>query len=244
MKKAILTVSFGTSHAEAERSCIRPVEAALERAFPDWKVCRAYTSRTILNKLRAGGVQVESETEALTRLQTEGFDPIIIAPTHIIPGEEYERVRAAAMGRRLSAPLLAEEGDLEWMAKELTSISAEEGRPLLLMGHGTEHASDAVYAHLREKLPSGVFLACVEGAHSLKQVLPDLDRMCNRQITLMPLMLVAGEHALNDMAGDGEDSWKSILAARGFDVRVRMQGLGALECVQQRFVEKVRRGIK
>ena len=241
MKKAILTVSFGTSYPEAERSCIRPVEAALSRAFPDWEVRRAYTSRIILRKLNGRGVPVESEEAALARLRAEGFAEIRVVPTHIIPGEEYEIVTAAAGALPVSEPLLASDADLAWMAGQLAAIAAEEGRPLLLMGHGTEHAADATYLRLRGKLPEGVFLACVEGAHSLEEILPELEALPDKRVTLMPLMLVAGDHAHNDLAGADEGSWKSILTARGFDMRARLQGLGALEAVQQRFVEKARR---
>ena len=243
MKQAILTVSFGTSIPEAERSCIRPVEEAVRRAFPEWEVRRAFTSRIIMRKMKARGEAVDSETEALERLRADGFDRIVVAPTHIIPGEEYERVCAAAAGRRISEPLLANGDDLDWMAGVLAGAAREEGRPLLMMGHGTEHAADETYARLRERLPEHVFLACVEGAHSLEKALPALERLPGRKLTLAPLMLVAGDHARNDMAGDGEDSWRSVLTARGFDVRTRLQGLGALECVQRRFVEKIRRAM-
>lgn len=243
MKQAILTVSFGTSIPEAERGCIRPVEEAVRRAFPEWEVRRAFTSRIIMRKMKARGEAVDSETGALERLRADGFDRIVVAPTHIIPGEEYGRVCAAAAGRRISEPLLANGDDLDWMAGVLSGIAREEGRPLLMMGHGTEHAADEIYARLRERLAENVFLACVEGAHSLETVLPALERLPGRKLTLAPLMLVAGDHARNDMAGDGGDSWRSVLTARGFDVRTRLQGLGALECVQRRFVEKIRRAM-
>ena len=241
MKQAILTVSFGTSMPEAERSCIRPVEEAVRRAFPEWEMRRAFTSRIIMRKMKARGEAVDSETEALERLRADGFDSIVVAPTHIIPGEEYGRVCAAAEGWRISEPLLANDGDLDWMAGVLAGVAREEGRALLMMGHGTEHAADEIYARLRERLPEDVFLACVEGAHSLETALPALERLPERKITLAPLMLVAGDHARNDMAGNGEDSWRSVLTARGFDVRIRLQGLGALESVRQRFVEKIRK---
>lgn len=183
MKKAILAVSFGTSYAEVEQSCIRPVEDALRAASPEYDVYRAFTSRIIMRKLCGQGVVIESEEEALARLNAEGYDEIIVVPTHIIPGHEYEKVCAAATGYRISKPLLSEEANLDWMAGVLSEIASEENRPLLLMGHGTDHAH-------------------------------------------------------NDLAGDEDDSWKSILTARGFDVHVRMQGLGALKDVQQRFVDK------
>ena len=244
MKKALLVVSFGTSYPEADRDCIQSVESALAAAFPDRACRRAFTSRIIARKLRSQGIAIESEAEAIQHLRADGFEDIRIVPTHIIHGGEYEKVVEAAGGLPTSEPLLESEADLDWLAALLGKIAAEEGRALLVMGHGTEHAADATYVQLRAKLPEGVYLACVEGAHSLDNILPQLDAMQDKKLALMPLMLVAGDHAHNDLAGDEEDSWKSILTARGFDIRVRMQGLGALEEIQQRFVEKARKQFK
>ena len=237
MKKAILAVSFGTTHDDAEASCIRPVEEALRRAFPEWSVYRAWTSRLIQKRLRERGVQVENESEALSRLRAAGYDEIAVISTHIIPGREYEMTVRAAEGLPVSKPLLYDDADLNWMASLLSEIARKEERPLLMMGHGTDHAANERYARLRERLPENVFLACVEGEYSLEGILPALECLPRRAVTLMPLMLVAGDHAKNDMAGEG-DSWKNRLQALGFDVRVRMQGLGSLPAVQTRFVEK------
>lgn len=241
MKKAILAVSFGTSYAEAEQSCICPVEDALKRSFPEYEVRRAYTSRKIMKKLRGQGICIDSEAEALDKLRAEGYEQIAVVPTHILHGIEYEMVTKAAGDIPVSEALLENENDLNWMAELLSRIAEEEKQPMLLMGHGTEHAADETYARLREKLPGNVFLACVEGKHSLEALLPELEKLGEKKLTLMPLMLVAGDHAHNDMAGDEEDSWKSILEAKVFELRIRMQGLGALEAVQQRFVQKAKR---
>ena len=239
MRKVIVAVSFGTTHPDAEASCIRPVEDALRGAFGDWEVCRAWTSRVIARRLKARGEQVENEVEALERLRAEGVERIVLAPTHMIRGQEYQRVLDAAGGLPVSAPLLDGEADLAWMASLLDGIAAEEGRTLLVMGHGTDHAADATYARLRDRLTGRVKLACVEGEYALEGIMGELEAAPGRALTLMPLMLVAGDHAKNDLAGDGEDSWRSILLARGFDVRARLEGLGALEPVRRRFVEKV-----
>ena len=243
MKKALLAVSFGTTHMDAEASCIQPVEAALRTAFPDREVRRGWTSRMIVKRLRARGVEVDTESEALERLRGEGCDDIAVVSTHIIPGQEYDRVRAAAGALPVSEPLLNDDADLRWMAEVLSDIARQEGRTLLVMGHGTEHRADAVYAGLRAALPPSVKLACVEGEYGLEGILDDLEATPGKRLTLMPLMLVAGDHAKNDLAGDG-DSWKTRLLARGFDVNVRLQGLGALKAVQGRIVEKVRRIIR
>ena len=240
MKKAIVAVSFGTTHRDAEASCIRPVEAALSAAFPDWEIRRAWTSRIIARRLAARGEAVENETEALERLRSEGYERIAFVPTHMIRGQEYERVTAVAAGLPVSAPLLDTGEDLIWMAALLDGIAVQEGRTLLVMGHGTDHAADATYARLRAALTDRVKLACVEGRYALDGVMDELEAVPGRALTLMPLMLVAGDHAKNDLAGDEGDSWKSRLEARGFDIRLRLEGLGASAAVQQRFVEKAR----
>ena len=240
MKKAIIVVSFGTTHSDAEASCIRPVERALAAAFPDREICRAWTSRIIIRRLAARGEAVENEAEALERLRREGCGDIRFVPTHMIRGREYQRVVAAAEGLPVSAPLLDTDEDLEWMAGLLDGIAAAEGRTLLVMGHGTDHAADATYQRLRGMLSGRVQLACVEGRYGLDGIMDALEAVPGKTLTLMPLMLVAGDHARNDLAGDAPDSWKSRLLARGFDVRLRLTGLGALEPVQQRFVGKAR----
>lgn len=243
MKKAIIAVSFGTTHVDAEQNCIRPVEDALRRAFPDREVRRAWTSRMICRRLKERGEDVENEAEALARLREEGYDEILFVPTHMIPGREYRRVTEAAGGLPVSEPLLAGDGDLKWMADLLDDIARQEGRTLLVMGHGTEDAADVTYARLREALTERVKLACVEGKYALEGIMDELERVPDKALTLMPLMLVAGDHAKNDLAGDDGDSWQSRLRARGFDTRARLTGLGAMEAVQQRFVEKARRAM-
>ena len=240
MKQAIVVVSFGTTHEDAEKSAITPVERAVAEAFPDWEVCRAWTSRMIARRLLKRGRTVENETEAIGRLTREGYERIALLSTHIIPGEEYSRIKAAAGALPVSEPLLSTGDDLRWMAGLLSRIAAGEGRTLLVMGHGTEHAANETYRELRALLPDGVKLACVEGEYSLDGIMPELDALPDKRLTLMPLMLVAGDHAKNDLAGDEPDSWKSRLEARGFDIALRLIGLGALEDVQAHFVKKLR----
>ena len=233
MKQALLAVSFGTTHEDAEKSCICPVEDALREAFPGWEVRRAWTSRMIIRRMASRGVAIENEAEALDRLRAEGYDRIVVASTHIIPGREYDLLCSAADG------LPSAEDDLIWMAALLNAIALDAGRTLLAMGHGTEHRANAVYEALRKALPESVKLACVEGEYGLEGILDELECAPGKRLMLMPLMLVAGDHAKNDLAGDG-DSWKNRLEARGFDVAVSLRGLGSMEPVRQRIVRKVR----
>ena len=244
MKKAIGIVSFGTSHKDAELSCICPVEQAIAEAFPDRETFRAFTSRIIARIMKKRGENVENEQEMLQRLKAEGYEEIVLATTHIIPGFEYEKLTSVADGMNVSEPLIVSEEDEAWMASLLESIAAEEESTLLVMGHGTEHDADGIYARIQKKLSGNVFVGCAEGARTLENILPELEKLEKKEVVLMPMMLVAGDHAKNDLAGDDEDSWKSVLTAKGFDVRVRMQGLGALKAVQQRYVEKVRKVVE
>ena len=241
MKKAIGIVSFGTSYKDAELSCICPVEQAIAQAFPDRDTFRAFTSRIIARIMKKRGEHIENEIELLERLKAENYEDILLVTTHIIPGFEYEKLTKIADGLKVSEPLIVNEEDEQWLASLLEEIAAEEGRTLLVMGHGTDHAADETYARIQKKLPGNVFVGCAEGERTLVTILPELEALHKKEVVLMPMMLVAGDHAKNDLAGDDEDSWKSILTAKGFDVRVRMQGLGALKAVQQRYVEKVRK---
>lgn len=238
MKRALIAASFGTSDSEAEHSCIRPVENALRSAFPEYDVFRAYSSRMIQRKLISQGVFVENEQEIIDRLRHEGRDFIAVIPTCIIPGSEYDRISRSAAGLPVSRPLLDTDEDLLWMADLLASIAEEESHPLLLMGHGSDHSADALYASLRKLLPENVFLACLEGEYTLDRLLPQLSALPQRNLTLMPLMLAAGVHARKHLESSAPDSWKSILTGAGFSLRIRMQGLGSLPQVQQRFVFK------
>ncbi len=239
MKKAILAASVGTTLAESDQSCIRPIEDALQVTFSDRHIFRAFTSRLIRQSLSEQGMHVDSVEEAIARITSKGYEDLVIAATHIIPGTEYDRLLAAAQRHKVSAPLLADSDDLDWMADLLGAIAANEGCPLLMMGHGSDHAADETYAQLRRRLPKNVFLGCLKGEHTLEALFPTLRAARSSEIMLMPLMLTAGTHALRDLAGDGKHSWKSILEARGFRVHARLQGLGALSEVQQCYVKKV-----
>lgn len=241
MKKALLAVSFGTTVRGADRSCIRPIEDTLQAVCPDRILYRAFTSRFIVKKLLDRGEHAQTLPQALERLASEGFEDVVIAPLFVIPGGEYERLCVAAKGCKIAGPLLHDEDDLRRIAGILTAIAAEENRPLLMLGHGADHAADSIYAGLRKHLPENVFLACMEGEHRLEALLPALEMLPEKRLTAMPLMLTAGIHARECLTSDAPASWKTLLERRGVDLRVRMQGLGALETIQQMFAEKLRK---
>ena len=238
MKKAVIVASFGSTSIDAIESCIRPIEEAVAAAHPDSVVCRAFTSRMIRDRLNAQSMHTESTEECVSRLKRDGYAEIIVLPALMVPGHEYRKICSEASGCRIAHPLLDADADLDWMAAFLGRISSGESRPLLLMGHGSDGDADVIYTALRRKLPEGIFLACFEGGCTLDHLLPALERLPEKKLTLMPLMLTAGRHALRDMAGSDEHSWKSILESRGFEVRLRVQGLGSFPEIRQRFAEK------
>ncbi|MCQ2437657.1 MAG: sirohydrochlorin cobaltochelatase [Clostridia bacterium] len=241
MNKTLLVVSFGTSYADAESRGIRPIEDALKAAFPDRRFARAFTSRIIKRKLNRQGIDVMNEIEALEMLRNEGCDDILVVPTHVIPGFEYEKIRAAAEGCTVSEPLLCVDEDYTFMADLLNGIADKTGRKLLLMGHGTEHAANESYTRLNRMLADNAALACVEGETTLDTL---IDTLSPCPVTLMAMMIVAGDHARNDMGGDEPDSWKSILTDRGFEVEVMTDALGAIPEIQNRFVTKAQKALE
>lgn len=238
MKKALVCVSFGTSHLDALERGIAPIERALAAAFPDYELHRAFTSPTIRRKLRAGGMPIMSLPEKLEALRAEGDVDIRVVATNVIGGDEYSRLLRDAAGLPVSRPLLDADGDYAALAALFDGIAEASGRTLLLMGHGTEGTRNAPYRRLAELLGENARLACVEGDFGLEELLPELNRRADRRLLLMPMMIVAGDHAKNDLAGDAPDSWKSILTAAGFDVATRLDGLGGLPEIQRMFVAK------
>lgn len=223
MKKAIIAACTGTAEARAAAEYILPIERALAEAFPGWEVRRAFTSRRI-----AAATGTATETEAIERLRAEGYKKIVIASLHLLPGSEYSRLSDA--GLPASAPLLDSDADLLAMAELLQGMSAEENRALLAIGHGSDHAAET-WARLERLLPEDVFLTRLDenpacAAH----------RLPKKPLVLLPLMLTAGRHARRDVDG----AWLPALTELGFDVRLRMEGLGAREEVQKMIVQKVR----
>ncbi|MEW6259293.1 MAG: sirohydrochlorin cobaltochelatase [Thermodesulfobacteriota bacterium] len=230
-KKAILLTAFGTSVPEAQKA-FENVEAKARSAFPDVELRWAFTSKIIRAKLAKQGKHLDSPEVALARLMSEGFTHVAVLSLQTIPGEEFhELVQNARLFGQMSGgfekilvarPLLSSAKDMETVADAILS-GIPERKPTdatVLMGHGTEHhPSDAIYmamnAVFQQKDPR-TFLATVEGNLTIEGVIPKLKELKVKKVYLAPLMLVAGDHARNDMAGDEPDSWKSILTKNGF----------------------------
>lgn len=257
MKRAILVISFGTSYAETRKATIEVIENKVKDDFTEYSVRRAFTSHMIIEKLRQrDNIIVNTPEEALEELADEGFEQVIIQPLHLIPGVEFDYVRIIAHKHRkafkeirVGRPLLyykcEEEGidDYELMADALKE-QIKKGENVLLMGHGTSHYSNAVYSCMQMVLEDenmeNVYIANVEGYPYINNVLKKLLDKDIKEITLMPFMLVAGDHAQNDMASDDEESFKSILEGHGIKTNVYMHGLGENEKIQNLYIEHLK----
>ena len=256
MKKAILAVSFGTSYPDTLRKTIAATEQALAEAFPDWEVRRAFTSGMIIRKLNErDGVEIENVAQAMQRLEEEGFTHIAVQSTHVMHGEENEKMLSQLEPYRLrmkvsvGMPLLHGEEDYAAVAQALLNWlpPLTEDEALVLMGHGTTHFANSAYAQMEHMLQSScdrVYLATVEGYPTLESVERQLAKRPEiRRLMLAPFMLVAGDHARNDMSGD-EDSWAEQLKKAGYPVRCILQGLGECPAIRALFVEHCRSAVE
>lgn len=248
MKKAILVISFGTSYEDTRKKNIEAIETAIASAYPDYRVMRAFTSGMIMKKLAAGGLVIPNTAEALEALLAEGVTDLVVQPTHLMHGFEYDKLCAMVepyKGRfasvRIGHPLLDTTEDLGAVVEAIGGafeLGPDDG--LVLMGHGTEHFANAVYAALdymfEDKGYPRVFVGTVEGYPELDSVIRQLKACGIKRVVLAPLMLVAGDHAVNDMAADEEDSWKTQLEKAGFAVGCVIKGLGEYEAIRRLYV--------
>lgn len=262
-KPAILAVSFGTSHEDTREKTIGAIEAAIKNAWPQLELRRAFTSPTILRILKnRDHIHVDSVLQGLERLLQDGFTHVLIQPTHVINGEEYDKMcqMAEPFAHRfqkliIGMPLLTSSEDLHQTCLAVADRFSEEASPsltsrdaLILMGHGTSHYSDAVYAAMDYRFKklgmTNIFVCTVEGYPSLNDVLPTLSAFQPEKVLLLPLMLVAGDHAKNDMGGDEPDSWKSILQKEGYCVECFFEGLGEFPKIREIYLDHVREKMK
>lgn len=262
-KKAILVVSFGTSVPRAEKGITNLVEAA-RKAFPGYEVRLAYTSNIIRKKIAAERKQViPTPFEALAALGGEGYTHVYVMPTHIIPGVEYEDLksvtdaaarihgkysfRETALGEPFMATIQRCEQVADALIRRFAKELSRDKTAIVLMGHGSpEHFSHALYAQLQlfldRKAPSRFFIGTVEVAPDIEDVVRMLKKSGNNKVVLSPLMIVAGDHAINDMADPRDDeSWLNILKAAGFrDISVRQEGLGEDPLFAALFINNLR----
>jgi sirohydrochlorin cobaltochelatase len=253
-RPAILVVSFGTSYNETREKCIGAIEAAVATAYPGREVRRAFTSRTVIDIIaRRDGERIDTVTEAVERLAAAGVRELTVLPTQFISGFEYEGALAAVKpytkhfdSVKYGKPLL---GSAEDYRDLMAALGAEAkgfddgDTAMVFMGHGTGHPANAAYSRLSDELRaaglSRFVIGTVEAEPGLDEVVAAVKVLGLKRVLLSPLMIVAGDHANNDMAGGGKDSWKSVLEAEGFDVAVNLRGLGELPAIRAMFVRHV-----
>lgn len=263
MKKAILVVSFGTTHEDTRKVTIDAIEERIKNTFVDYDIRRAFTSHIILKVLKSrDNFHVDTPEEALEKLKNEGYAEVIVQPLHVIPGVEFDYINNVVNSYKTSKafekivvgrPLICFKGEednvpddysimVDAISKQLTEKSKDS--TVILMGHGTNHIANAVYccfeSVLRDRGFKNVHVATVEGYPTLDRVIPNIIDEIGTDIVLMPLMLVAGDHAKNDMAGEDEDSWKSILESKGFKVKIHLHGLGEIIEIQDVYIQHIK----
>ena len=250
-EKALLVVSFGTSYAQTRERTIGAIERKLAERFPDRIVRRAWTSNFIIKKVaKTEGLIVDTPEEAFAKLAEEGVKDVIVQPTHLSDGYENQRMMEIIRRYadrfetfRVGRPLLDTEEDRDFAAQIMPRLCLGAGccdKALLLMGHGSEKHPVPVFEQLQEKINergmNNVFIGTVEGQPTFKDAKRQLDASGYRKVVLALLMIVAGDHARNDLAGMDSDSWKSRLECAGYRTEVILAGLGEYPEIQEMFV--------
>ncbi len=252
-KKAILVISFGTSYEDTREKTIGAVEKSIQDSFPEYDVFRAFTSEVIIKKLYRNGIETDTVSEALSRLYRYGYTEVYCQPTHIITGEEYDGLcnnikffENVFDVLKTGKPLIAETDDYTSLIEALEEciIKKSDDTAYIFMGHGTFHSANSVYPALnfdfRRHGFDNVFTGTVEGYPSLENVISFLENAEFKNIELYPLLLVAGDHVQNDMAGDDSNSWKSVLVSLGYNVSVHITGLGEYEAVRRLYINHIK----
>ena len=277
-EKELLVVSFGTSFNDSRVADIKSIEDALQEANPDWSVRRAFTAQIIINHIQArDGEKIDNMEQALERAVANGVKQLVVQPTHLMHGAEYDEMCAAIDKVRdkfesveIAEPMLGEVGsdttiinaDKEAVAKavvaaalsesgyESTAAAKEDGVAYVLMGHGTAHVAKVTYSQMATQMDKlgyeNVFIGTVEGEPedtSCEAVIAAVKEAGYTTVVLRPLMVVAGDHANNDMAGADEDSWKTMFEAAGFTVNCQISGLGRIADVQALYVAHTKAAI-
>ena len=270
----LLVVSFGTSYNDSRVADIKGIEDALQEAYPDWSVRRAFTAQIIINHVQArDGEVIDNMQQALDRAVENGVKKLVVQPTHLMHGAEYDEMMEVLDSYNdkfesisVAEPMLGEVGDdatvinedkaavAEAIANaavkdagyETMDAAAEDGTAFVFMGHGTSHTAKVTYSQMQTQMSElgykNVFIGTVEGEPeetACEAVIEAVKEAGYKKVVLRPLMVVAGDHAENDMAGAEEDSWKSMFEASGAfeSVDTQITGLGSLPEVQQLFVE-------
>ena len=274
----LLVVSFGTSFNDSRVADIKGIEDALQAAYPDWSVRRAFTAQIIINHIQArDGEKIDNMTQALDRAVANGVKNLVVQPTHLMHGAEYDEMCEAIEAYKdqfesvsIAEPMLGEVGsdatvinaDKEAVAKAITAAAVSEagfesleaakdaGTAFVFMGHGTAHVAKVTYSQMQTQMQNlgyeNVFIGTVEGEPeetACEAVIEAVKAAGYTNVVLRPLMVVAGDHANNDMAGSEEDSWKTMFEAAGFTVDCQIHGLGEIADVQALYVAHTKAAI-
>ena len=274
----LLVVSFGTSFNDSRVADIKGIEDALQEANPDWSVRRAFTAQIIINHIQArDGEKIDNMDQALERAVANGVKNLVVQPTHLMHGAEYDEMCEAIEAYRdkfesvsIAEPMLGEVGsdatvinaDKEAVAKAITAAAVadsgfesvdaakEAGIAFVFMGHGTAHVAKVTYSQMQAQMQQlgyeNVFIGTVEGEPeetSCEAVIEAVKAAGYTNVVLRPLMVVAGDHANNDMAGSEDDSWKTMFEAAGFTVDCQIAGLGEIADVQALYVAHTKAAI-
>lgn len=260
MKQAVLVVSFGTSYRENLDVSIGAVEKAVGEAFPGFERYRAFTSQMIINKLRKrDGLEIDNMREALERAAADGVEALLAVPTHMMAGIEYEKLagefeRYKGLFRRavLAKPLFTDEEDFEKVIRAVAAdmdVYDDGSTAVCLMGHGTEAASNAVYTKLQDMLflagHENYYVGTVEANPTIENLVTVVKRAKKyKRVVLKPLMVVAGDHANKDMAGEDETSWKRIFEAEGYEVLCLIEGMGQMPAIRDIYVDHAKAALE
>ena len=274
----LLVVSFGTSFNDSRVADIKGIEDALQAAYPDWSVRRAFTAQIIINHIQArDGEKIDNMTQALDRAVANGVKNLVVQPTHLMHGAEYDEMCEAIEAYKdqfesvsIAEPMLGEVGsdatvinaDKEAVAKAITAAAVSEagfesleaakdaGTAFVFMGHGTAHVAKVTYSQMQTQMQNlgyeNVFIGTVEGEPeetACEAVIEAVKAAGYTNVVLRPLMVVAGDHANNDMAGSDDDSWKTMFEAAGFTVDCQIHGLGEIADVQALYVAHTKAAI-
>ena len=275
----LLVVSFGTSFNDSRVADIKGLEDALQAAYPDWSVRRAFTAQIIINHIQArDGEKIDNMTQALDRAVANGVKNLVVQPTHLMHGAEYDEMCEAIEAYKdqfesvsIAEPMLGEVGsdatvinaDKEAVAKAITAAAVSEagfesleaakdaGTAFVFMGHGTAHVAKVTYSQMQTQMQNlgyeNVFIGTVEGEPeetACEAVIEAVKAAGYTNVVLRPLMVVAGDHANNDMAGSDADSWKTMFEAAGFTVDCQISGLGEIADVQALYVAHTKAAIE
>ncbi len=246
----MVVVSFGTTYKETRERTLDVVESDFRGCFKEYDVYRAYTSRIVKKILKErDNIEVFNVKEALEHLLQEGYQKVVLQSLHIMNAIEYQIVKNTIKKFEdkfeyivLGKALLTSDQDYSDVVESMSTIlpTYQEGQAVVMMGHGTHHNENSAYTKLNDVFEKrgykNIYIGTVEAEPTIEDILVELEKNNIKKVTLMPFMMVAGDHATNDLAGDEEDSWKSILLDKGYEVDIYLHGIAEIRGIRNIFI--------